>query len=390
VLFVAALVAAAAAPVSAQQILLEPVRAGQLTLFRSLTNEKSYYYISDQPRLATGTDGKPEISFLRWVENKRSGAGAAASREGDGGGIVHALVTLEVTPEQIQEAQAALQAKFPGAQVVGPVMYENGTLGLVSNFKDPKGGLVEQVMGVGKAPLLDRQAAAVTMQLTKKGAQVLWESIQTPVPDISFTFEMQLAGVRPPVRAILEANFDQIYAHKAFAAGFASTHFGAEIEAAYDDLRRTGAIKLTQIGSDAAMDQLIQTAYAQLSKIMFESAPDILKPGMGTGFAPGAESESDSMLAKATSLLAASRADAAGTASAGPKEPSQALKDARAKATKAETDAKKAEDEAARAKKDYDAAPSGKSADGKTTDANAEKNKDKLKTTYDTAQKAAV
>src|SRR5262249_11721452 len=152
-----------------------------------------------------------------------------------------------VTQEQIQRAQAELQAKYPGAFVKGPVMYRQGTLGLVSSVKDPKGGLSEQVMGLGKAPLLDRQAAATSILLTKKGAQVLWESLQTPVPDISFTFEMELAGFRPPVRAILEADFDQIYAHKKFAAGFASTHFGADIEAAFDDLRRTGAIKLTQI-----------------------------------------------------------------------------------------------------------------------------------------------
>jgi hypothetical protein len=388
VLFLAA-VAALTTPARAQQILLEPVRAGDLTLFRSLTNEKAYYYISDQPRLATGPDGKPQISLLRWVENKRSGAGDAEIREGDGGGIVHALVTLEVTPEQIQKAQSELQSTHPGARIEGPVMYENGTLGLVSNFKDPKGGLVEQVMGVGKAPLLDRQAAAVTMQLTKKGAQVLWESIQTPVPDISFTFEMQLAGFRPPVRAILEADFDQIYSHKAFAAGFASTHLGAEIEAVYDDLRRTGAIKLTQIGSDASMDQLIQTAYAQLSKIMFESAPDILKPGMGSSILPGAEAQSDSMLAKATSLLAASRADAAKSGSSGSKEPSQALKDARAKATKAEDDAKKAEDAAVKAKAAYEKAPDGKAANGKPADAQAEKDKAALKTAADNAQKAA-
>jgi hypothetical protein len=384
VLFVAAL-AAAAAPVGAQQILLEPVRAGQLTLFRSLTNEKAYYYVSDQPRLATGADGKPEISFLRWVENKRSGAGEAEIREGDGGGIVHALVTLEVTPEQIQQAQSELQSKYPGARVEGPVMYDNGTLGLISNFKDPKGGLVEQVMGVGKAPLLDRQAAAVTMQLTKKGAQVLWESIQTPVPDISFTFEMQLKGFRPPVRAILEADFDQIYSHKAFAAGFASTHLGAEIEAAYDDLRRTGGIKLTQIGSDAQMDNLIQTAYAQLSKIMFESAPDILKPGMGSAIAPGAEAASDSMLSKASALLAANRAEASKDNGTSP-----ALKDARAKATKADDDAKTAEQKAKAAQDKYDKEPP--TIPDKATPPGPDKpnpNKDTFKREAEAAQKEA-
>ena len=260
------------------------------------------------------------------MEEKRTGAGEAEAREGDGGGIVHALVTLEVTREQIQKAQADLQSKVPGAIIKGPIMYRQGTFGLVSNFKDPKGGLVDQVLGIGKAPLLDRQAAATSILLTKRGAKILWESIQTPTPDISFTFEMELAGFRPPARAILEADFDQIYAHKKFAAGFASTYLGAEIEATYDDLRRTGGIKLTEIGTDEHLQTLIQTAYAQLSKIMFETAPDILKPGMGAGMMPGAAEESDSMLQRATALLAASRADAAKEPDAA-KGPNQALTD---------------------------------------------------------------
>jgi hypothetical protein len=301
--------AAAAVPARAQQILLEPVRAGDLTLFRDLTNEKVYYYVSDKPRLATGPDGKPEFSMLRWVENKRSGPAEAEEREGDGGGIVHALVTLGIAPEQIQQAQSELQRQRPGAIIRGPVMYKQGTFGLVSSFKDPAGGLVkDQVVGLGKAPLLDGEKAAVSFQLTKRGAQVLWESLQTPTPDISFTFEMQMAGFRPPARALLEADFDQIYSHKAFGAGIATAHLGAEIEVAFDDLRRTGAIKLTQIGDDAQLNNLISTAYAKVAQIMFDTAPDILKPS--AGLMDGQLGVGDSMLSKASQLLKDQRAAA--------------------------------------------------------------------------------
>lgn len=301
--------AAGAVPAPAQQILLEPVRAGELTLFRDLTDEKVYYYVSDKPRLATAADGKPEFSMLRWVENKRSGADEAELREGEGGGIVHALVTLGITREQIQQAQSELQRQRPGGIIRGPVMYKQGTFGLVSSFKDKDSGLVTQkVVGLGKAPILDGQKAAVSFQLTKRGAQVLWESMQTPTPDISFTFEMELAGFHPPARAILEADFEQIYKHTAFAAGIATTHLGAEIEVAFDDLRRTGAIKLTQIGDDAQINSLIGAAYANIAQIMFDSAPDILKPS--AGLVPGQLGLGDSMLDKATKLLDSRRAAA--------------------------------------------------------------------------------
>jgi hypothetical protein len=300
---------AAAMPARAQQILLEPVRAGKLTLFRDLTNEKVYYYVSDRPRLAVGDDGKPDFSFLRWVENVRSAPGQPEVREGDGGGIVHAMVTLSVTPEEIQEAQSELQRQRPGGVVRGPVMYKQGTFGLVSSFKQENGDLVKQVVGLGKAPLLDGERAAVSFQLTKRGAQILWESLQTPRPDISFTFEMQMDGFKPPARAILEVDFDQVYSHTAFGLGAASTYLAADVSLAFDELRRNGAIKLTEIGDNAELNSLINTAYNKVAQVMFDSAPDILKPAAGLGPAAGAAGAANSFLDRATSLLSTSRAD---------------------------------------------------------------------------------
>lgn len=340
--------AASAVPARAQQILLEPVRAGQLTLFRDLNDDKDYYYVSDKPHLALDADGQPQFSVLRWVENVRTGAGEPEAREGEGGGIAHALVTLAVTSEQIQEAQSELQRQRPGGRIRGPVMFKGGSFGLVSSFKDPAGGLVTQVVGVGKpAPLLDTGSAAVSLLLTKRGAQILWESLKTPTPDISFSFEMQMEGFRPPARAILEADFDQIYSHKSFAAGIATTHLGAEIETAFDDLRRTGAIKLTEIGDNADLHALISTAYTRISQIMFDTAPDILKPAAGLG--PGQLGTNDSMLDKASRFLAASRADADKRATDGKKkDDSAALAEARTAAQNADQQLQSAEAEVTR------------------------------------------
>src|SRR5262245_3796636 len=99
-----------AAPAGAQQMLLDKqVKAGQLILFPDLNNENMYYYVPDKVRLATDASGTPEFSFLRYVENVRSGADQPEAREGEGGGIVHALVTLGVTPEQLDDARRELQ-----------------------------------------------------------------------------------------------------------------------------------------------------------------------------------------------------------------------------------------------------------------------------------------
>jgi hypothetical protein len=265
---------AAAAPASAQQILFDnPVKAGDLVFFRDLADEKAYYYAPSKPRLATGANGQPQFSFFRWVENTRSGAKEAEAREGDGGGIIHLLVTFGVPKEMLREAERDLQRQRPGARIAGPIVPKSGQFAIVSSIVDPKDGkskLATQVIGMGNAPLLDGDKAAVSIQLNKAGAKVLWEQFQTKAPDISFTFDMEIVGFLAPKRALIEANLDEVLKHDAFAVGFASTWLSAEIKGVFDDLRKRNVIKVTQVGEDAAMETLVNTAYTKLTALLFD------------------------------------------------------------------------------------------------------------------------
>lgn len=298
-----------ASPVWAAQILLDkPVKAGELTLFPSVQDELVYYFVSDKPRLALNEDGNPQFSFLQYVSNVRSGANDNEIKEGDGGGIVHALVSLSVSEEQLRDARTELRRLKPGARIEGPVVYKSGKFALVSAFNDENGELTQKVVGLGNAPILDGQKAAISLLLTKQGAKILWESFHTPTPDISFSFEMDVEGYQSPKRALIEANFDQIYEHKAFAAGLASPYLAAEIKGAFDDLQTNKAIKLTQVGDDANLQTLITTAYNKIIEMMFSPA--------GGGGTPSLSSLISSaqgkpgLLDKATKLLKESRAEA--------------------------------------------------------------------------------
>ncbi len=258
------------APRAAAHVIIDKaVHAGGLVLFPELGDETSWYYVSDQPHLAVDENGQPQFSFLRWVSNVRSGASEPEARQGEGGGIVHALVELSVSPEQLRDAQRELQRLHAGAKIVGLVPWSSGTFSIVSSFKDPKGNLSTQVLGLGKAPLLDGEKAAISIQLTKLGAQVLWDSFATSTPDISFTFEMELEGYHSPLQARVEANWDQIYQHEAFAAGGATVYLAGDINFAFDQLRRNGAIKITQVGEDARMDEIVKLAFDKIMDQMF-------------------------------------------------------------------------------------------------------------------------
>jgi hypothetical protein len=258
-----------------QEILLDKViRAGPLLVFQDLKDPKTYYYVPDKAHVAVGEDGRPQFSFLKYVSNVESAPGAEGAGEGEGGGIVHCLVQLGVTPDQLDEARAELRRLVPGANIAGPVMFKSGKFGLVSSFKEEGGEWTTQVVGIGNAPILDGEKAAVSMRLTKLGAKILWQSFKTATPDISFSFEMEMPGYRSPYDAKLEADFDQVYKQRDFEAaaalGGSKVMLGFEIKDALDELRSSGAIKVTTKGENEALDKLVQTAYGKICDMIFD------------------------------------------------------------------------------------------------------------------------
>jgi hypothetical protein len=307
-------VLATAARASAQQVLFDnPVTAGDLKLFREVRDEKAYYYAPANPHLATDEKGQPQFSFFRWVENVRSGARDADAREGDGGGIIHLLVTFGVTSEQVAEAERELQRQVPGAKIAGPIVPKSGTFGLIANVSgdapdiDKDKRFANQLVGVGSAPLLDGQKAAVSIRLTKYGAKVLWEALQTPTPALSFQFEWTIEGFRGPIGATLEANLDEIVKHDNFAVGIAGNFFGAEIKGAFDDLRRRNVIKVTQVGTDAALETAIKTAYDKLVELLFDKTSPAAAASAAPATAGAAAGGGDDFLKRATDQLKEAR-----------------------------------------------------------------------------------
>jgi hypothetical protein len=306
---------------NAQQIILdEPVRAGGLIFFQKLGDETSYYYAPARARLAAHPSGKPQFSFLRYVENVNDAE--AENTEGQGGGIVHAVVQLGVTDDELSEAMGELRRQRPGAKSAGPVIFKAGKFGLVSSFKDESGDLTTRVVGLGTAPILDGSKAAVSLQLTKLGSKVLWQSFQTATPDISFMFEMEMAGFRAPKRAVIEAELDRVYEHSAFEAGVATTYFQAQISQAYDDLYQSGAIRLTQVGDDEDLESMIQTAYSKLTELIFQPSGGALQSQIQQASASGRKSALD----RATELLEKRRTEV--------REDNQQIRQARASAAR--------------------------------------------------------
>ncbi|WNJ19649.1 hypothetical protein [Pontibacter sp. G13] len=296
-------------PLQAQQILFDKgVAAGELNVFPVLNSDTDFRYLSDKVQVAKHPDGSPMFSFIKYVRNTDTEGGSSSITESnEAGGVVHAVVTLEVPEDMRRNAERELQRIRPGAKLVGPIIYKSGTIALISSVAAEDGQLAEKVVGIGSAPILEGQKAAVSVMLTKEGADILWATFQTGTPDLSFQFEMDVAGYLSPKNVTIEANFDQIYRHRSFEAAAVTPVFAAEIKTAFDELANSGAIKVTQIGEDAALDAMRETAYNQLVNLMFDKVGG---QGLET-FAQLANSQNQtSMVDRATNMLTAARTEA--------------------------------------------------------------------------------
>lgn len=305
----------------AADILLDkPVRAAGLIFFPSREDPDRYYYAPVRARLARTETGLPRFSFLRYVQNVRSELGEDDVLEGEGGGIVHAVVSLGITDEELDQARSELQRVKPGARIEGPVLFDEGTFALVSSFTAENGEFTRNLVGLGAAPVLDNTKAAVSLHLTRMGSKVLWESFHTATPDISFLFSMRLSGYRSPKQAVMEADLEEVYEHESFKSDFGAAasldagvaipvdeivgavaagasggagagalgslpnldvgvagHLGglfqSSIDEAFDELRQRGAIRIEYVGEDDELQEIIRETYDSLRDAILKPAP---------------------------------------------------------------------------------------------------------------------
>jgi hypothetical protein len=257
----------------AQEVHLDRMqKCGDLLCYPSLKEPDVFYYLPDRPRLAV-RDGRPQFSFLKYARTEKTGK--AGTGRAEGGGIIHFLVTYGADQGRIKQAEKDLQAKNAQARIAGPIVYRKGSFALITSFQEGNETTTKTV-AVGKAPLMEGQKAAVSMALTREGAEVLWESFKSDTPDISLVFDMEFAGVREPYEATLEADWSRISNHHRVQAGLRYSWFGADVDLLFQELRQSGAVKITTKGESAVLEKILDSANNKLLQAMFDPAPDEL------------------------------------------------------------------------------------------------------------------
>ncbi len=272
-----AILAMTAGILPAQEVLLDgSIRVGGLTLFASRTDPGVWYYLPDRPHLAVDSAGRPEFSFVKYVlPGRTNGGGSQGITRASGGGVVHLLASYEVPPEAVENAEAELRALegHEEDRIAGPILYRDGTFELVSAVTSPDGAMTRRVLGTGKAPLIEGERAAISLDLTPEGASFLWQTLDMEHPDLTLVFSMRMAGYRTPYEAELVVDWDRLYHHQAIKAGVKIYWVGIDVDALVESLLTDGTIQVTVKGESAPMESLLQSAYDRVTRILFEEVP---------------------------------------------------------------------------------------------------------------------
>ncbi len=267
--------------VQSQNIKLDhPIKCGKLQCYPSAENSNEYYYLPANPHVALNDKNRPEFSFTRYVsETGEKIQGMGDTLQAKGGGIVHFLVEYTASKKSLRKALESLKEDNEDAILRGPIIYESGTFALVSSFvkNENTSELSKQIIGVGKAPLLEGLKAAVSIHLTDKGAKILWQSFQMSTPDISLVFEMSYSGLSDPAEASIIANWDKLQQQADKKLGVKASYMGIgagfDYSSFWNKARNSGAIKIEYKGDPNKLQNIIDRTYLKLHEMMFEPLP---------------------------------------------------------------------------------------------------------------------
>ncbi len=259
--------------VPAQQLLIDRgVQVAGLWCFPVYGDSLTYYYLPSRGRLGTTPDSLPEFSFLRYVTEAPATDDAATVTEAGGGGIVTFLVLYETPPEQVTRASAALRQLLDNdsAELKGPVVFSRGRYLLVSSILLPNGQEKQEVLATGTAPVLENSRVAFSFNLDPLRSKLLMESFRMNTPDISVVFELDFSGLTDSYQAEVTVDWDELRKSESYHAGASVYFVSADVEAAFDEMRRNNVIKMTTIGSDPNLESLLGTVYDKLLTLLFQ------------------------------------------------------------------------------------------------------------------------
>ncbi len=262
---------------NAQNLLIDQgTNADGLWCFPVDKEPNTYVYLSSDAHLALKENDLPQFSYMRYVLEKPSENQVNTITEADGGGILHFLVLYDTPKEKVDNAETFLRNKFKNDSIFirGPVIFDKGRYTLVSSILNSESGVKEnKIIGSGEAPILENSKLALSFNVDAVKSKLLLESLKMATPDVSLIFELSFSGLTDSYEATLDVDWSEVRKSQQASVGGNLYFLKADVGVSLDNLRRDSAIKLSSVGSDDAMESLVQTAYNKLIEMMYKKVP---------------------------------------------------------------------------------------------------------------------
>ncbi len=246
-----------------------------LQLLQDDADPKRYYYLPPAPRVATAPDGSPRFFMAKFIDPEGK----------TNGGLFHALITLSLPPDMVEDLQQKLRESVPGAVIAGPVPLreaKEASFQVVSSVLGDK-GFTRKLLSSGHAPLTPGSNAAISATLDQHGATLLWDSLEAPTSDVSLAISAWYEARIPSYRAEIHADISTVYDHFSRILNRQKNYSRTQLRKIFDQLVRDGVLeikildRLPEDAANRAMQQLTDLASSKLIGLIFDTETGLTK-----------------------------------------------------------------------------------------------------------------
>ncbi|MEM7513101.1 MAG: serine protease [Bacteroidota bacterium] len=268
-----------------QQVLLEKgQKVAELWCFPLMEDPVSFVYLPGKIAVAIDEEGNPIFSLLQYIQEQATEPVDTLSQEG---AFLNLQVEYSSSQEQLNNTETTLKQLYgEDARLEGPVIFRDIRYSLM--VTDVNGGVSEEsiILASGRASTINENQAFLSFGLSPENAQILIESLTTPLLEVDIVFDMGFSGYSDPHKALIEVDWDKLEEGGLFSLGD-EAQTQEEVDLALTGLWAEGAIQLHQdhqtysdrTYQNKELASLIFSANRRLERWLFQSSSSTIFSG---------------------------------------------------------------------------------------------------------------
>lgn len=234
-----------------------PLTINGITLYRDLLDEKLYYYLPTDVKIARDEKG---LSYAVYVDSSVHGKDELKDDVKELGGLLSLDVEMGPTDAELSAVASELAKSVGQGVKLTPVPFESGTVKLLmfgQDSKNPRENEPLQIWfaGTSKPSLMGKHTATFNNALAGVPAQIMLDLLKnTPQTQLSVAYEMDFMGVIPAYNLEITVDFkatetywnNHVDLGVDVDAGEVKVLANADIDSVIRDLLNDGSIIITE------------------------------------------------------------------------------------------------------------------------------------------------